>query len=281
MFDNVDGHNANSQTNSFNDDSHKTNSMVESIIPWRIWLKISSSLNDPWNQLRYIKWMNKRANGRTAYVPTEIEHIANVVTHGIWVIPAIYAALQLLWRSHSSSQIVVAIVYGSSLALLFIVSTIFHSVFYCNHNRQLKDVMHRCDRAVIYIFIAGSYFPWLSLSTTVHSSFLFFSLKWTVWLLAALGILYQQIYHERYKCLETLLYIVMGLGPSILIITLGHEFSGMSELKMGGLMYLIGIFFFKADGSIPMAHAIWHLFVVIAASFHYFAILNYLFPSDI
>lgn len=70
--ENVDGHNANLQTNAFNEDSHKANTLVENIIPWRIWLKISTSLNDPWNQLRYIRWMNKRANGRTAYVPTEV-----------------------------------------------------------------------------------------------------------------------------------------------------------------------------------------------------------------
>lgn len=87
------------------------------------------------------------------------------------------------------------------------------------------------------------------------------------------------MYHERYKCLETVLYIVMGLGPSIVMVVCGHEFSGMAELKMGGMLYLGGICFFKADGSIPCAHAIWHLFVVIAASFHYYAILNYLFPA--
>lgn len=72
LAENVDGHNANSQPNACNDDSQKTNALVESIIPWRIWLKISTSFNDPWNQLRYIKWMNKRAYGRTAYVPTEV-----------------------------------------------------------------------------------------------------------------------------------------------------------------------------------------------------------------
>lgn len=86
------------------------------------------------------------------------------------------------------------------------------------------------------------------------------------------------MYHERYKCLETLLYIVMGLGPSMVIVIWGHDFNGMAELKLGGLLYLVGICFFKADGSIPCAHAIWHLFVVIAASFHYYAILNYLYP---
>lgn len=88
-----------------------------------------------------------------------------------------------------------------------------------------------------------------------------------------------QMYHERYKCLETLLYIVMGVGPSVVIICCGHEFSGMDELKVGGLVYLVGIFFFKADGSIPFAHAIWHVFVVCASTMHYLAILNYLFAD--
>lgn len=72
ISENVGGRNANSQTNSFNEDSHNANKLVENIIPWRIWLKVSTSFNDPWNQLRYIKWMNKRADGRTAYVPTEV-----------------------------------------------------------------------------------------------------------------------------------------------------------------------------------------------------------------
>lgn len=71
FLENIDGL-GNSQANSFNDDERKTNALVENIIPWRIWLKVSTSLNDPWNQLRYIKWMNKRADGRTAYVPTEV-----------------------------------------------------------------------------------------------------------------------------------------------------------------------------------------------------------------
>lgn len=118
--------------------------------------------------------------------------MANVVTHGIWIIPAVYCTLQLLWRSDTSSKIFVATVYGVALTLLFFISTFFHCMFYCNRNRQLKDFLHRCDRAMIYIFIAGSYFPWLSLSTPVHSNLMTF-LKWFVWTLAAMGIAYQQV----------------------------------------------------------------------------------------
>lgn len=241
------------------------------------WMNSGLKLNEiPWDQLRHIKWMNKRAAPGCAYIPTEVEHMANVATHGVWVIPAVWAGLELFWRSSTATHQMVAFVYGTALAMLFTVSTFFHGVFYCKQHRQLKDILHRCDRAMIYVFIAGSYFPWLSLAPPAHPTLLTV-LKWLVWGLACLGILYQQLYHERYKCLETFLYLVMGLGPSIIIIATGHEFVGMPQLKLGGCFYIIGVIFFKADGSIPCAHAIWHLFVVLAASVHYFAILNHLF----
>nr|CAI5823375.1 unnamed protein product [Callosobruchus analis] len=117
--------------------------------------------------------------------------------------------------------------------------------------QQLKDVLHRCDRAMIYMFIAGTYFPWLTLEPLPHDG-LAAHMRWAVWLLAFLGIIYQQLFHEQYKMLETLAYLVMGCGPRI--------------------------FFFKCDGRLPFAHAIWHLFVVMAAYSHYYAIRDHLFP---
>lgn len=44
-------------------------------------------------------------------------------------------------------------------------------------------------------------------------------------------------------------------------------------------MYVLGLVFFKSDGRIPCAHAIWHLFVAAAAGFHYYAILSHVFPE--
>lgn len=106
--------------------------------------------------------------------------------------PAAIGTLLLFLRSQTSDQMMVALIYGSALILLFCVSTAFHCVFYCNKDLVLKDVLHRMDRAMIYIFIAGSYFPWLNLGHTQHP-YIICSLKWWIWVLAILGIIYQQV----------------------------------------------------------------------------------------
>uniref|UniRef100_A0A182N830 Monocyte to macrophage differentiation factor 2 n=1 Tax=Anopheles dirus TaxID=7168 RepID=A0A182N830_9DIPT len=245
------------------------------------WLRLRYDLTTlPWEQLKTVQLKNPRAAPGCAYIPTTVEHIANIITHGTWVLPSVYAGLTLYSRSQSSAQTLAAVIYGSALSMLFFVSTCFHCVCYCNHNRPLKDALHRCDRAMIYIFIAGSYYPWLSLGHTTHPQIVSV-VKWSIWVMAVLGIIYQQMYHERYKCLETFFYVVIGLGPSVVIVLWGHEFTGMSELKFGGILYIVGIVFFKSDGLFPFAHAIWHLFVVFAASVHYFAIMTHLFPETL
>lgn len=54
---------------------------------------------------------------------------------------------------------------------------------------------------------------------------------------------------------------------------------GVLELSMGGVFYCLGVVFFKSDGLIPFAHAIWHVFVAIGAAIHYYAIWKYLYAT--
>lgn len=221
-------------------------------------------------------WMNSVASGRAAYQPTDVEHWANMVTHGLFVLPAIYGAVVMVMACRSDLHQLAAFIYGAGLAGLFSVSTFFHIVFYLGYYKKLKEVLHRSDRAMIYIFIATSYTPWLLLrpmpldSWTLH-------LRWGIWVLAVLGILYQQLFHERFKMLETVFYLIIGILPSLAVMDMFEEdASGLEELKLGGAIYVLGVIFFKLDGRIPLAHAIWHLFVVLAAFIHYYAVLTYL-----
>lgn len=73
---------------------------------------------------------------------------------------------------------------------------------------------------MIYVFIAATYFPWLTVKDFNDDDFLLQAMRYLVWIMAMLGILYQQVFHERYKMLETLFYLLMGIGPSIAIINI-------------------------------------------------------------
>lgn len=105
-------------------------------------------------QLRNIQWKNAKAKPGCAYQPTEVRHIkrmhiciyyfdsllkieqvANVITHGIWIVPAVFAVIKLFERSNSYSQYLVSWVYGTALCMLFTVSTFFHCSCYCAEHK--------------------------------------------------------------------------------------------------------------------------------------------------
>lgn len=219
------------------------------------------------------KFMNCQAKKGEAYVPTECEHIANICTHAMWVLPSLAG---MLWMMHLASghlQFFVTFLYGLALFSLFAVSTTFHALAYCGDRfKKLREFFHIGDRAVIYMFIAASYTPWLTLKE--HNTACLQTL-FIVWLAAILGIAYQYTFHEKYKWLETVFYLMIGVVPSVVVLEMS-ETTGLHEVAIGGGVYIAGVVFFKCDGVIPFAHAIWHCFVFLGALIHFNAVCRYL-----
>lgn len=94
---------------------------------------------------------------------------------------------------------------------------------------------------MIYIFIAASYFPWLNLDQFVNDEVLA-SMKYAIWIMAVIGIAYQHIFHERYKMLETIFYLIIGVGPSLAIVRTVRNYFRMYEYMFHIIietMYLI------------------------------------------
>ncbi|XP_017713526.1 PREDICTED: monocyte to macrophage differentiation factor 2 isoform X2 [Rhinopithecus bieti] len=194
---------------------------------------------------KYARFMNHRVPAHKRYQPTEYEHAANCATHAFWIIPSILGSSNLYFLSDDDWETISAWIYGLGLCGLFVVSTVFHTISWKkSHLRMVEHCLHMFDRMVIYFFIAASYAPW-------------------------------------YKLVELLCYIVMGFFPALVILSMPNT-EGIWELVTGGVFYCLGMVFFKSDGRIPFAHAIWHLFVAFGAGTHYYAIWRYLYlPSTL
>ncbi|XP_029996462.1 monocyte to macrophage differentiation factor-like [Sphaeramia orbicularis] len=222
------------------------------------------------------RFMNRRASANCRYQPTCYEHAANCYTHAFLIAPA-FVGMALLHRlSDNRWETITAWVYGIGLCALFLVSTVFHIITWKkSHMRAVEHCFHMCDRVVIYFFIAASYTPWLNLRELGP---LAAHMRWFVWLMAAAGTIYVFNYHEKYKLVELAFYLTMGFFPASVVTSMSNT-EGLHELACGGLIYCLGVVFFKSDGIIPFAHAIWHVFVALAAAVHYYAIWKYLYRN--
>ncbi|XP_042777015.1 monocyte to macrophage differentiation factor 2 isoform X2 [Panthera onca] len=225
------------------------------------------------------KFMNHRVPAHKRYQPTEYEHAANCATHALWIIPSILGSSNLYFLSDDDWETISAWIYGLGLCGLFVVSTVFHTISWKKrHLRMVERCLHMFDRMVIYFFIAASYAPWLNLRELGPWAS---HMRWLVWIMASVGTVYVFFFHERYKLVELLCYVIMGFFPALVILSMPNT-EGIWELMTGGVFYCLGMVFFKSDGRIPFAHAIWHLFVAFGAGTHYYAIWRYLYlPSTL
>jgi hemolysin III len=56
------------------------------------------------------------------------EEIANAISHGVMAIFGIFILIMLILRSHSSQQLMGAIIYGISVTLLYLFSCLYHAL---------------------------------------------------------------------------------------------------------------------------------------------------------
>ncbi|KAF6082116.1 monocyte to macrophage differentiation associated 2 [Phyllostomus discolor] len=124
----------------------------------------------------------------------------------------------LYFLSDDNWETISAWIYGLGLCGLFVVSTVFHTVAWKkSHLRMVEHCLHMCDRMTIYFFIAASYAPWLNLRELGPWAS---HMRWLVWIMASVGTVYVFFFHERYKLVELLCYVVMGFFPALVILSM-------------------------------------------------------------
>lgn len=198
------------------------------------------------------------------------EEFYSALTHGLGATAALAGGAVLITLAAlfgDGWQLAGAIVFGISLLLLYLASTLYHAIQHPVAKARLKVF----DHCAIYLLIAGTYTPFTLIGLRGPWGWSLFA---AIWVLALAGVVFKLFYTGRFKLLSTGIYIAMGWLVVVAIEPLLGALDGwtIGWLFAGGLFYTLGTVFYHRP-SLPYSHAIWHLFVVAGSVCHYVAVM--------
>ena len=197
-----------------------------------------------------------------------------MLTHAVGTLLSIGAlVIMIVLAGGEPLKIVAAAVFGSSLIVLYLSSTLYH----CFTSPRWKAHFQALDHACIYLLIAGSYTPVTLVTLRGASGWWLFGI---VWSLAIIGMLVKTLRKgKRDHWISTALYLAMGWLILFALKPLIREMAapGVWLLVAGGFTYSFGIVFY-AWHRLPFNHAIWHLFVLGGSACHVLAVMLYVLP---
>jgi hemolysin III len=196
----------------------------------------------------------------------------NGISHLIGTVLAIAGLAVLVTIAglqHDPWKVVSFSLYGTTLVILYLISTLYHSV-----RGRAKAVLQKCDHSAIYLLIAGSYTPFALVTLRGAWGWTLFGLSWG---LALFGIVQELTLGRRTRILSMILYVLMGWLVLVAIVPLVKALStgGLIWLALGGVLYSVGIYWFINDEKIRHGHGIWHLFVLGGSLCQFLSVLLY------
>jgi hemolysin III len=220
--------------------------------------------------------INKEAKHCIDVVESAGEKLANAITHGVGLILSMFGFLLLVvftlaYMDHL--RVLSALVYGASLMLLFLASTLYHSA----KTDRAKRSFQIFDHCAIYFLIAGTYTPILLLGIKGQLGNILLII---IWSMALVGCFLKIFFWNHFKRASLFLYIGMGWLAIVIAYPLVNamQFKSILLLLAGGIIYTAGTWFFNRD-HIPYNHATWHVFVLGGSACHFLAIYHYVIPS--
>lgn len=194
----------------------------------------------------------------------------NIRTHAFGFGLSIVGLVFLLVESSNSIETIAVFIFGFSLCILFLASTLYHAAVDTRRRQKLRIF----DHAAIYVLIAGTYTPvcliplWYSIGLTMLV---------IIWTIAIIGILLKLFFTGKYDLLSTIMYVAMGWVAifGINSILQNIETPQLLWLLAGGIAYTLGAVIY-AIKRIPFNHASFHVFVLIGSACHYVMIYKFI-----
>lgn len=201
---------------------------------------------------------------------TAPERIADLCIHTIGVIASVIALAALIFigvESKTALWILALVIYGLALVATFSFSAGYHVAM----RPKLKEWLRRLDHAAIFLMIAGTYTPFILIKMNNAWGL---GLLAVVWGMAAIGIAIKLFAPRYLEGISTALYLMQGWAILAAWEPLMTAVSGqvLTLLVAGGVLYTVGVVFHLWE-RLPFQNAIWHGFVLSAASCHYAAVM--------
>lgn len=201
-----------------------------------------------------------------------LEEIGNSTTHGIGLVFSILFLILMLKKSTSNIMICATLIYGISMIVMFLMSSIYHA-FPCK--LRVKRIFRRFDYCSIYLLIGGTYAPILLIILGGMSGIVVFTIQW---FLIIFGITFICIFGPgKFKFLHYTLYFVIGWCGVIFTPIFNGDYNLLLLwLLIGGVIYTLGMIPFVIKRG-NCAHFIWHFFVMGGCFCQWFGIFKYIF----
>ena len=201
---------------------------------------------------------------------TRGEETFNMVSHivGAAIAIAITVLCIIMGASHHNAWAVVSgAIYGSTMVIMFTVSSIYHGL----HENMGKQVMRVIDHCDIYCLIAGTYTPFLLVSLSGRLGWMFF---YIIWGLTIIGIILNAIDLRRFSKVSAYINVAMGwlIIFSFRSLVKAVDRQGIILLLAGGIIYSIGAILYGLGSKVRYMHSVWHFFVLGGTICHFFSI---------
>lgn len=164
-------------------------------------------------------------------------------------------------------------IYAVTVSALFGTSALYHRRTW---QPRAHAMMKRLDHSMIFVFIAGTYTPFVALTLPRTSSVVVLV---TVWAGAILGVGLKMAWPDAPRWLSVPLYIALGWVAVFVLPQFLHTY-GVATLVLlaaGGILYTLGalVYAFRRPDPYPGTfgfHEVFHLCTLVAAICHYIAV---------
>ncbi len=200
------------------------------------------------------------------------EELVSSISHGIGAGLAITALVLCVVRAagHGPWEVVSSCIYGATLILMFMMSTLYHSLA----KNRAKKVFRVFDHCSIFLLIAGTYTPFTLVAMRGVTGWILFGV---IWAAAIVGIVFDSINLDKFEKLAVMCYLLMGWA---VVVTFPQLVRAVPKecivlLVLGGVVFTVGAIVYAIGEKVRYMHSIWHFFVLGGTILHFFSVYLY------